>query len=123
LIYLAYRATSKLDKKMEQMVEMSEKLISETKTEMQKTLIGKWKRSGESNEIWDFTSDSTIVIDKNSYKMTIEMNVLIFESEEKQMLMCVVENDSTLKMSYVKSEVTEMFDKQEFFNLKRIKSN
>lgn len=123
LIYLSYQFTNRLDKKMGQMVEMSEKLISEAKTEMEKTLTGEWSKVGQQSEIWNFTSDSTLIINGTSLEMTIEMNVLIIQGEEQQMIMCIVENDSTLKMSYIKTEVTEMFDKQDFFNLKRIKSN
>lgn len=123
LIYLAYQFTRKLDKKMEQIVEMAEKNMSETKSAMKKNLVGKWRNANKSIEIWDFISDSTLLIDGISYKMKLEMNALLLEGEKQRMVMCIIENDSTLKMSYVKTEMNDIFDKQEVFKLNRIKSN
>ena len=116
LVYKAYQFSKKLDKKDKQMEVLAENMMTETKTKMQKTLIGKWARK-DNQESWNFISDSTVIIDNINYNSSIEMNILIIERAKPQMIMCVIENDSTLKMIYVKTEVKDFFGKQDFFQL------
>ncbi len=57
--------------------------------------------------------------------MTIQLTTIVIKNEEKEqeMIMCIVENDSTLHMNYAFMEMTEIFKEPESFKLKKIKSN
>lgn len=120
VLYFAYEVAGKISSFTQTQSSQIEEVMSQENERLTSILKGKWKNIDADGEVWEFTSDSTVLINQKEISFEINNGMLLIHGKEEKILSCVKINDNEIKMVNMKPDLSTILDGPTMFTLQKI---
>ena len=120
VLYFAYELAGKISTFTLTQSSQIEEVISQENERLTSILKGKWKNIDADGDVWEFTSDSTVLINQKEISFEITNGMLLIHGKEEKILSCVKINDNEIKMVNMKPDLSTILDGPKMFTLQKI---